>query len=101
MATGQPGSMLTRVTLVAASPARGRLAASRPLTGPRSLCIVLVDRFSRSMQMRDRPERKWRPAMGNVTLKTVAEQAGVSVSTVSNAYNRPEQMSAEVRQRVL
>jgi DNA-binding LacI/PurR family transcriptional regulator len=39
--------------------------------------------------------------MGNVTLKTVAEQAGVSVSTVSNAYNRPEQMSAEVRQRVL
>src|SRR5689334_16277377 len=39
--------------------------------------------------------------MGNVTLKTVAEQAGVSISTVSNAYNRPEQMSAEVRQRVL
>src|SRR5689334_17154336 len=39
--------------------------------------------------------------MGNVTLKTVAEQAGVSISTVSNAYNRPEQMSAEVRRRVL
>jgi DNA-binding LacI/PurR family transcriptional regulator len=39
--------------------------------------------------------------MGNVTLKTVAEAAGVSISTVSNAYNRPEQMSAEVRQRVL
>jgi DNA-binding transcriptional MocR family regulator len=39
--------------------------------------------------------------MGNVTLKTVAEAAGVSISTVSNAYNRPEQMSAEVRQRIL
>jgi DNA-binding LacI/PurR family transcriptional regulator len=39
--------------------------------------------------------------MGNVTLKSVAEAAGVSISTVSNAYNKPEQMSAEVRQRVL
>jgi DNA-binding LacI/PurR family transcriptional regulator len=39
--------------------------------------------------------------MGNVTLKSVAEAAGVSISTVSNAYNKPEQMSAEVLQRVL
>ncbi len=39
--------------------------------------------------------------MGRVTLKSVAEAAGVSVSTVSNAYNKPEQMSAEVRRRVL
>lgn len=39
--------------------------------------------------------------MGNVTLKSVAEAAGVSISTVSNAYNKPDQMSAEVRQRVL
>ena len=39
--------------------------------------------------------------MGNVTLKSVAEAAGVSVSTVSNAYNKPDQLSAEVRQRVL
>ncbi|WP_270888611.1 LacI family DNA-binding transcriptional regulator [Pedococcus sp. 5OH_020] len=39
--------------------------------------------------------------MGRVTLKSVAEAAGVSVSTVSNAYNRPGQLSAEVRQRVL
>ena len=39
--------------------------------------------------------------MGGVTLKSVAEAAGVSISTVSNAYNKPEQMSAEVRQRVL
>ena len=39
--------------------------------------------------------------MGNVTLKSVAEAAGVSISTVSNAYNKPDQMSPEVRQRVL
>ena len=39
--------------------------------------------------------------MGNVTLKSVAEAAGVSISTVSNAYNKPDQLSAEVRQRVL
>ncbi len=39
--------------------------------------------------------------MGSVTLRSVAEAAGVSVSTVSNAYNKPDQLSAEVRQRVL
>jgi DNA-binding LacI/PurR family transcriptional regulator len=39
--------------------------------------------------------------MGGTTLKTVAEAAGVSVSTVSNAYNKPDQLSAEVRERVL
>ncbi|MCB8775854.1 LacI family DNA-binding transcriptional regulator, partial [Escherichia coli] len=26
-------------------------------------------------------------------LKTVAEQVGVSISTVSNAYNKPDQLS--------
>lgn len=35
------------------------------------------------------------------TLKTVAHAAGVSVSTVSNAYNKPDQLSAAVRERVL
>ncbi len=35
------------------------------------------------------------------TMKDVAAAAGVSLSTVSNAYNKPEQLSAEVRQRVL
>ncbi|MGH3315545.1 MAG: LacI family DNA-binding transcriptional regulator [Nocardioidaceae bacterium] len=39
--------------------------------------------------------------MGRVTLQTVAEAAGVSRSTVSNAYNRPDQLSADLRQRVL
>jgi DNA-binding LacI/PurR family transcriptional regulator len=39
--------------------------------------------------------------VARVTLQTVAEAAGVSRSTVSNAYNRPDQLSAELRQRVL
>jgi DNA-binding LacI/PurR family transcriptional regulator len=36
-----------------------------------------------------------------VTLAEVAAQCGVSRMTVSNAYNHPDQLSAEVRQRVL
>ena len=39
--------------------------------------------------------------MARVTAKTVAEAVGVSVATVSNAYNRPGQLSAELRTRIL
>lgn len=39
--------------------------------------------------------------MARVTLKTVAREAQVSPTTVSNAYNRPDQLSAELRERVL
>lgn len=35
------------------------------------------------------------------TLTQVAEELGVSVGTVSNAYNRPDQLSAALRERVL
>jgi DNA-binding LacI/PurR family transcriptional regulator len=35
------------------------------------------------------------------TLATIAERLGVSRSTVSNAYNRPDQLSAELRERIL
>lgn len=35
------------------------------------------------------------------TLRDVARAVGVSVATVSNAYNRPDQLSAELRGRVL
>jgi DNA-binding LacI/PurR family transcriptional regulator len=35
------------------------------------------------------------------TLATVAEAAGVSRTTVSNAYNRPDQLTAELRSRIL
>ncbi|HLV12922.1 MAG TPA: LacI family DNA-binding transcriptional regulator, partial [Trueperaceae bacterium] len=36
-----------------------------------------------------------------VTIKDVAAALGVAQSTVSNAYNRPDQLSAELRERVL
>ena len=39
--------------------------------------------------------------MGRVTVKTIAEAVGVSASTVSNAYNRPDQLSADLRERIL
>src|SRR5205823_4350635 len=35
------------------------------------------------------------------TLQTVADEVGVSRSTVSNAYSRPDQLSADLRQRIL
>lgn len=39
--------------------------------------------------------------MPRVTLKTVATAVGVSPATVSNAYNRPDQLSAELRARII
>jgi DNA-binding LacI/PurR family transcriptional regulator len=39
--------------------------------------------------------------MPRVTLKTVAAAVGVSPATVSNAYNRPDQLSTELRERIL
>lgn len=39
--------------------------------------------------------------MGRATLQTIADELGISRSTVSNAYSRPDQLSAELRMRVL
>ncbi len=39
--------------------------------------------------------------MARVTVKTLAEALGVSPSTVSNAYNRPDQLSADLRTAIL
>jgi DNA-binding LacI/PurR family transcriptional regulator len=64
------------------------------LTAHGSFCIVFLERSRRSIQ-------KEVGTMGTVTLKTVAEACGVSISTVSNAYNKPDQLSAEARQRIL
>jgi DNA-binding LacI/PurR family transcriptional regulator len=36
-----------------------------------------------------------------VSIATVAHAAGVSAASVSNAYNRPERLSAEARERIL
>lgn len=41
------------------------------------------------------------PPSGRITLREVARALGVSVATVSNAYNRPDQLSAALREQVL
>src|SRR5260370_18932265 len=41
------------------------------------------------------------PVRDRVTLKSLAQQLGVSAMTVSNAFNRPEELSANLRQRIL
>ncbi|MFC3832577.1 MULTISPECIES: LacI family DNA-binding transcriptional regulator [Deinococcus] len=38
---------------------------------------------------------------GRITLREVAQALDVSVATVSNAYNRPDQLSRELRERIL
>jgi DNA-binding LacI/PurR family transcriptional regulator len=38
---------------------------------------------------------------GRPTLQTVADELGVSRATVSNAYNRPDQLSPALRERIL
>lgn len=38
---------------------------------------------------------------GKATLQTVADELGVSRTTVSNAFNRPDQLSGELRDRIL
>lgn len=45
--------------------------------------------------------RKRKGSRRRATLKEVASAAGVSPATVSNAYNRPDQLSPEVRERVV
>jgi DNA-binding LacI/PurR family transcriptional regulator len=40
-------------------------------------------------------------ASDKVTLATIAEAVGVSRMTVSNAYNKPDQLSPELRERVM
>lgn len=39
--------------------------------------------------------------MARMTVKTLAAAVGVSPATISNAYNRPDQLSAELRERIL
>ena len=39
--------------------------------------------------------------MGRVTLQTIADRVGVSRMTVSNAFSRPDQLSGELRERIL
>jgi DNA-binding LacI/PurR family transcriptional regulator len=40
-------------------------------------------------------------AVGRVTLQTIADRVGVSRMTVSNAFSRPDQLSVDLRDRIL
>ena len=39
--------------------------------------------------------------MERVTLQTIADRVGVSRTTVSNAFSRPDQLKEELRQRIM
>lgn len=41
------------------------------------------------------------PLARHATLQTIADAVGVSRATVSNAYNRPDQLTAELRERIM
>ena len=45
--------------------------------------------------------RRARALAGRVTLQTLADALGVSRTTVSNAYNRPDQLAPELRAAIL
>lgn len=47
------------------------------------------------------PSNAGLPPRLQVTLKSLAKQLGVSAMTVSNAFNRPRELSADLRQRIL
>ena len=38
---------------------------------------------------------------GSVTMKTLAHELGVSITTVSNAYSKPDRLSADLRDQIL
>jgi DNA-binding LacI/PurR family transcriptional regulator len=47
------------------------------------------------------PARSSVPLRDGVNLKSLAKHLGVSAMTISNAFNRPEELSASLRQRIL
>src|SRR4051812_23900104 len=47
------------------------------------------------------PERVTVTPVSRVTLQTIADRVGVSRMTVSNAFSRPDQLSATMRERIL
>lgn len=51
--------------------------------------------------MQPRPLTPTLGTVPRVTLKTVADRVGVSAMTVSNAFSRPDQLSAALRERIL
>jgi DNA-binding LacI/PurR family transcriptional regulator len=62
------------------------------------------DRSSVSIKLLDRYSTQtvgWCQPMAAVTLQTIADELGVSRTTVSNAFSKPDQLSDELRRRIL
>src|SRR5437879_3886847 len=78
----------TRSTL----PSRRRAPPPTPLASTLERCTVSI-------------QKDWIDTEGlavvKPTLQTVADAVGVSRSTVSNAYGRPDQLSPELREKIL
>ena len=98
-----------RVTEMAAARAdqpRDRPGAVRDREDGRDAPRAGVHEARRALAQAARPGARPRAGRGGltparVTLATVAEALGVSTMTVSNAYNRPEKLSPELRERIL
>lgn len=53
------------------------------------------------MDVKRAKDDKKKKGTGAVTLQTIADALGVSRTTVSNAFNRPDQMTPELRDKIL
>src|SRR4051794_34724899 len=108
-ATGPAHTVSTQAMSHISAPARTRVGlAAATLLIPISLLQRALQRFRLQRFSRVEPvssEHQPRPsengARKRAGLVAVARKLGVSPSTVSNAYNRPDQLSAALRQRVL
>src|SRR5919205_3671043 len=47
------------------------------------------------------PDHDQNQVMARITLQTIADRVGVSRMTVSNAFSRPDQLSADLRAQIL
>ena len=91
--------------------ATARSTTSSPRPGPRPAydapgCVSEAlhragDRVPLSGQGITARPRHYAGRMGRVTLQTIADQVGVSRMTVSNAFSRPDQLSASLRSTIL
>ncbi len=69
------------------------------MSGPRTSARAAPAPPATALPSDTRTEAGW--PVGRVTLQTVADKVGVSRMTVSNAFSRPDQLSASLRERIL
>ena len=62
---------------------------------------VVLGRVARPLRSSNETAADQNGAVARVTLQTIADRVGVSRMTVSNAFSRPDQLSAELRRVIL